>query len=271
MSRKFNWRAFTSLYIILSFIIMAVSGLILFIAPPGRIANWTNLTILGLTKSQWQALHTVFTILFILAAAFHIYFNWRPLMAYLRTRVRETLQIRKEFITSGIVVSLLVVATLTRIPPFSSLMELSEDLSYAWSAPESEPPVPHAELLTIAQLAQQSAKTADKLIQNLYTNSRIQADSSASTLGELAAAHGKSPQELYNLMFTSNSNPPITGGGYGRMTIRELAVEFNIPVEQCLLRLHRQGIETGADVILRELADRIGKHPHDILNIIRDS
>ncbi len=271
MSRKFNWRAFTSLYIILSFIIMAVSGLILFIAPPGRIANWTNLTILGLTKSQWQALHTVFTILFILAAGFHIYFNWRPLMAYLRTRIRETIQIRKEFISSGIVVLLLVIATLTRIPPFSSLMELSEDLSYAWSAPETEPPIPHAELLTIGQLAKQSGKPADKLIQQLYENSGIQADSSAGTLTELAAAYGRSPQELYSLMFTSNSKPTETGGGYGRMTIRQLAEEFNLPLEECLLRLHEQGIDTEADVILRELADRIGKHPHDILNIIRDS
>ena len=83
MEKKFNRRAFISLYIVISFLIMTVSGLILFLAPPGRIANWTDLTIIGLTKSQWQTLHTVFTFLFVIAAAFHIYYNWRLINLFL--------------------------------------------------------------------------------------------------------------------------------------------------------------------------------------------
>ena len=64
MRKKFNWRAFNSLYIVYSFIILSLSGFVLFIAPPGRIANWTNLTILGFTKHEWQAIHIIFTFLF---------------------------------------------------------------------------------------------------------------------------------------------------------------------------------------------------------------
>ena len=64
MRKKFNWRAFNSLYIVYSFIILSLSGFVLFIAPPGRIANWTNLTIMGFTKHEWQAIHIIFTFLF---------------------------------------------------------------------------------------------------------------------------------------------------------------------------------------------------------------
>ena len=200
MTKKFNWRAFTSLYIVISFLIMALSGLILFIAPPGRIANWTNLTILGLTKSQWQALHTVFTFLFILAAAFHIYFNWRPLIAYLRTRVQQTTHIRKELVGSGILVTFLVFLTLMDIPPVSNFMEFSEDLSYAWSAGDTEPPIPHAELLTIEQLAEQTGKSLD-LIKSNFTEKR------QSLLGKeiICSGRARMNKAFANLEFIANN------------------------------------------------------------------
>jgi len=270
MTKKFNWRAFTSLYIVISFLIMALSGLILFIAPPGRIANWTNLTILGLTKSQWQALHTVFTFLFILAAAFHIYFNWRPLIAYLRTRVQQTTHIRKELVGSGILVTFLVFLTLMDIPPVSNFMEFSEDLSYAWSAGDTEPPIPHAELLTIEQLAEQTGKSLD-LIKSNFTEAGIELKSTTITLGEMASAQHISPQELYNMITRSKAPVNLTGGGYGRMTIRTLATKFDIPLEQCLYRLNLKGIEASPDDILRDLADQADMNPHDLLTILKDS
>jgi hypothetical protein len=72
-------------------------------------------------------------------------------------------------------------------------------------------------------------------------------------------------------MFDSYTGEPATGGGYGRMTIRDLALRFDLPVEECLLRLQQSGIKTEPDVILRDLAEQIGKHPHEILTILRDS
>ncbi len=270
MIKKFNWRAFTSLYIVISFLIIGVSGLILFIAPPGRIANWTNLIILGLTKSQWQAIHTVFTFLFILAAAVHIYFNWRPLIAYLRTRAQQTIHIRKELISSGILVCLLVLLTLQDAPPFSNLMKLSEDLSYSWSAPETEPPIPHAELLTIEEIAERTGKPLEKLTENL-NDAGFEISETTMTLSQLASARGISPQELYKTMVKLETAEPLTGTGYGRMTVRAISEKFDIPLDQCLLRLKQKGIETDANMILRDLADRIGMHPHEILTIIRDS
>ena len=100
---KISWRAFTSLYITVSFIIIIISGLILYIAPPGRIAKWAHLPILGLEKDQWQALHTIFTFLFIIASGFHLYFNWKLFMSYLRDKISRSLSLQKELLLSLIV------------------------------------------------------------------------------------------------------------------------------------------------------------------------
>jgi len=94
---KFSWRAFTSLYIILSFIIIIISGIILYIAPPGRIAKWAYISILGLEKAQWQALHTIFTFLFIIANCFHLYFNWNSFLSYLKIRENRFFELGENF------------------------------------------------------------------------------------------------------------------------------------------------------------------------------
>jgi len=54
LSRKgFNWRGFTSLLLAAGFLILAGSGLVLYASPRGRVANWTDWEVLGLTKHEW--------------------------------------------------------------------------------------------------------------------------------------------------------------------------------------------------------------------------
>ena len=48
--KKFNFRALTSLTLLWMFLALLVSGVVLYIAPPGRIAHWTDWALLGLTK-----------------------------------------------------------------------------------------------------------------------------------------------------------------------------------------------------------------------------
>ena len=87
----FYWRAFVTFYVIFSFVVIAASGLVLFLSPPGRVANWSQWSFGALLKSDWQAVHTVFALLFLAAAAFHIYFNWRVILNYIRLKVGEGL------------------------------------------------------------------------------------------------------------------------------------------------------------------------------------
>ncbi|MCK4782139.1 MAG: DUF4405 domain-containing protein, partial [Desulfobacteraceae bacterium] len=57
--KRFNWRGWTTFVVTISFVVDTISGIILYVAPPGRIANWTNWTIWGLNKEEWAAIHTI--------------------------------------------------------------------------------------------------------------------------------------------------------------------------------------------------------------------
>ena len=58
-------RKLTSLTITFSFFIMSYTGIILFIAPKGRVANWTNWELFGLDKTEYTNLHVTFMVLFL--------------------------------------------------------------------------------------------------------------------------------------------------------------------------------------------------------------
>ncbi len=47
--KQFKIRAFTAMMMLLSFVLETISGIVLYIVPPGRVANWTNWKIWGLT------------------------------------------------------------------------------------------------------------------------------------------------------------------------------------------------------------------------------
>ena len=95
-AKPFSWRAFVTFYVVLSFLVIAVTGIVLFITPPGRIANWSDWRLLGFSKSQWQTVHTIFSFIFVVAASFHLFFNWRVILGYMAKRIHEGINKRRE-------------------------------------------------------------------------------------------------------------------------------------------------------------------------------
>ena len=57
----------TSLVMLWSMIMMTYTGIILYIAPHGRVANWTNWELFWWDKHQFAQIHTTFMALFIVA------------------------------------------------------------------------------------------------------------------------------------------------------------------------------------------------------------
>lgn len=82
---RFSFRALTSLVLLWTGLAIVLSGAVLFIAPKGRIANWTGWQVMGLDKEQWAAVHTLMSIAFLLGGLFHLLkFNRRVIWAYAR-------------------------------------------------------------------------------------------------------------------------------------------------------------------------------------------
>jgi len=268
----FYWRAFVTFYVIFSFVVIAASGLVLFISPPGRVANWSQWRFGALTKADWQAVHTVFTLLFLGAVAFHIYFNWRVILNYIRLKVGEGLHRGRELAVASAVGVGVLVLTIVGIPPFSTVMSFGETVKNSWSDPATEPPVPHAELWTVAKFAESTKITVDQAMDNLR-QANMAAPGPDVTLQVLAATYKVTPRQVYLKALgqaKAASVPMAEGGGFGRKTVGQLCQEVNVPIETALERLRQAGFtDATADSNMRQLATQNGKRPIEVAQVIQ--
>ena len=269
---KFSWRALTSLYITLSFLVMIVSGVILYIAPPGRIAKWTFIPILGLEKHQWQALHTIFTFLFIIANGFHLYFNWKPFISYLSNKRKQVFRIRRELLSATIITIGIFYLVLLNAQPFKTITEFGESMKNKWSVDSSEPPVPHAEEMTIGELAKTINKDPGLLISRL--NQQGISANQNSVVKEIAQQCGISPQMVFENMQVQGESKSVHDGakrGYGRMSVIQICKDKNIDLHEALSILKNGGIEATGESTLRELSQNYNIPPIEIVKIIEST
>ena len=134
--KEFHFRAFVSLLTGFSFISLGATGTILYITPPGRVANWTNWTLGGLGKHQWIAVHICFGTLFLIASILHIWLNFTPMMSYFVSKARSASKLRTEWILAIAVCGVVCMGALKPFVPFSSLLDLNEHIKFSWDTPK---------------------------------------------------------------------------------------------------------------------------------------
>jgi len=269
-TKKFHWKVFVSFYVVFSFVALALSGIVLYVAPPGRIANWSVWRMVLLSKAQWQAVHTVVALLFLVAAGFHIYFNWKVLVAYLKSKLHEGLRMKRELATAAAAAVVLLTVTIAGVPPFSTVMDVGEGIKNSWSTAASEPPVPHAELLTIEKLADTVKIPTEKVVATLEKHG-VKMAQPGMTVQQIADQNSLTPQQVYQRIQSEDAKPKVSlaeGGGWGRMTVQQVCEKYSVPVGTGVERLRAAGTEAEAGTMIRELATAQGKAPIDIAKII---
>jgi hypothetical protein len=265
---NFNKKAFFSFLTLFIWLILVVTGIILYFSPPGRIAHWIEWHFLGLTKEGWQAVHTIFSFSFIIVGAFHLYFNWIIFWSYLRSLVQKGIKMRRELIFSSVIIVTLFALVAAELPPFQSVMDLGERLSNSWGNEKTEPPVPHAELLTLQEYADKTERDLADLLKVLR-HSDIQGIDSEKTIKELANINRLSPLELVEKMDSETKRPSVHLAGYGRMTIYEICSALSIEEGKAIEQLNKNKINFDRNEILKSIADRYNIKPIDIVNIIK--
>lgn len=265
---RFRWRAFVTLYVTLSFVLLAASGIVLYVAPPGRVANWSRWTLGGLDRHGWQGVHTVFALLFVLAGAFHLWFNWRTFWFHLRSKLAEGLLARRELALATAAVVAVAGLTLADLPPFGSILDLGDRAKESWSTGGGEPPVPHAELLTLERLAATTQIPLDRVLANLDA-AGVKGAEAGVTVAALASANGLTPQDVWAKLKGGERPKEIpAGGGYGSKTVGEVCAQLGVPLEEGLARLRAKGMEASGGTPMKELAGRHGKRPHDLVEVL---
>ncbi len=272
-------RAFIAFLVTWSFVVLTVTGLILYVVPHGRVANWTFWSLAGLDKDGWADVHILFGAVFILAGIWHLYFNWKPFMNYLAQRARGHWSLKRELVTSLVATVLLTVATLYALPPVSWLLDLNDLAKSAWGrAPGQEPPYARAEATPLPVLAQRLNLDLAEMRAALGQVG-IDASDPAASLESLAQVHGTTPAALFALLprpsqaMAGSQDPQaiearLTGMGIGAKTLADFAGQEAIPLDEAMRRLAVAGIPAQEDETLKHLAERHSTRPIEIAKML---
>ncbi len=140
--KSFYTRGFVSLLMAFSFLGLAISGIVMYIAPPCSVAERIGWTVLALSKDQWASMHQVSALFILVLAIFHLFiYNWKTFMCYVRDRrskrqadrdkeesgtVTANFRMPKELVAALIVAVVMYAGALTFIAPFGWLHDGSE-------------------------------------------------------------------------------------------------------------------------------------------------
>lgn len=275
MKKKFFWKSFVSFSLVWSFLILLISGIVLYIAPPGRVSNWSNWVLFGFSKGGWQAIHTIFSLTFVFLSVFHlIVFNWKVLWFYFVSKTSKGLNKQKELIVSIALIIVVFLGTYFNVQPFKAVMDFSEWTTESWETNGEQAPVPHAELLTIKELSGKYVKMSSDSILLLIREKGLIADSTGQTISKISELNNLTPAKLYSIIFPASHNKSIKTEnkiqlqGLGRKTINDISKELGKNVNDVIEVLRKNNISAIPEDKIKTVAERTGKVPTEIMKII---
>lgn len=256
-------RKTASLTSFITFVCLLITSIVLFIVPQGRIAYWANWKIFYLTKEQWTAVHINLGILFIISICFHIYFNWKAILLYLKNKARELKVFTREFNISLVIVLVFIFGTIADIPFFSTVIDLNDKIKDKAVLTYGEPPYGHAELSTLETFSKRMGFDLNQGI-ILLRNSGYEIKSGTATLKDIAEFNKTSPQNIYLALKkgadadfnqrTYQGSQNSSFSGKGRMSLDETAKELNISSKELAAYLESKGLKFDFSLSLRENA-----------------
>ena len=267
-------RKIASLTALVSFVLEVITSVILYIVPPGRVAYWADWHLWGLSKTEWGAMHINLGVLFLLAISFHIYYNWKPITAYLKSKAKQVKIFTREFNVALILSILFISGTYFEIPPLSWIIELEETVKDSGAKKYGEPPYGHAELSSLktftSRMGLDLAESKERL-----ARAGIKFESHKQTIQEIAKLNDLPAQQIY-LTMKPIEQGPVTAGlpdapkpGLGRITLSDLCREYQINLSELLKVLEAKKIKASGDMKIREIAEQNELTPIDLYEIIR--
>ena len=267
-------RPFVSWVITWSFLVMTWTGIVLFIVPKGRVANWIEWELMGLSKDDYAALHVTFMVLFVVGVIVHIVLNWKLLVHYLKNCQRDAGTGPKILISSFLISLVVAWGTLAGVAPFSSFLDWQEEIKASWEDPKTQAPYGHAELSTLDALASKMGWDKDSAIAALK-EAGFTLTSPHATVDELAKENDTTPQAIFDalskkLQTTQDSNQAVASkGGYGKLSLIEAAKKEGFDVQKAIEFLHVKGIEATPDSPLKPIAQSLGVGPSELVEMLK--
>ncbi len=283
-TKPFAMRSFVTFMVTWSFLAVVVTGVVLFVVPQGRIANWVEWRLLGLTKESWTNIHNAFAFIFIVAGALHLFpYNWKQWKSYLAKRAGNRLDLRrpkKEFVLSVAAGVAILAAAVGEWRPVRYLFDAGALAKDSWVvSAELAAPYGHAEESSLAAFAKRQNIDLDEAMEALRRSGFAVADGSES-LGRIGAAAHTSAMAVYAVLKPLEKRPAgpaqasytaeqveqqFEGTGVGRKTVAEMCGTAGVDLAMALERLAARGFASAPDQTLKSIADAARVTPTDVL------
>ena len=272
-------RKITSLTAFLAFVLMILTSIILFVVPQGRVAYWADWRLWGLTKTEWGNIHINLGLLFLITLGLHLYYNWKPLISYLKNKVRQIKVFTAEFNFALLITIIFVVGTYFLIPPFSLIMSLNEHFKDTGAEKYGEPPYGHAELSSLKTFTKKMnldlAKSMELLNEAGYT-----VEKSETALEAIGRQYKVPPQIIYETikpaLIAAAQNvesgaflPESPPSGTGTLTLADFCTQFTLNMKLVLRELKKQDIEASEELTLKQIAAKNDTNPMDLYERIK--
>ena len=205
MKNKFSWQSFISIGLLLSFLIMLISGIILYIAPEGSLSRWIGWEVFNLTKSQWEQQHTIFSFLFVIFSVFHIFMiNWSLLFSYFALEKKKLINIKELFI-AFIITIIVFIGTYFNFSPFKNVINLGNKVSESYSVNANIPGIPDAEKLSVKEFSDKVFNISLQELEMILEENNLNLINKDISVNEFCKKNKITPQEFYLLLKTNIS------------------------------------------------------------------
>jgi len=270
-------RKITSLTLLISFLLLILTSLVLFVVPEGRVAYWSDWRWLGLTKTQWGDIHTNSGFLFLFAGLLHLFYNWHPILSYLKNRAKKVQLFAPGMIIALIINLIFVAGTLLELPPFQSILNFGYSFKEAASIKYGEPPYGHAELSSLRLFAKRTDMDLEAM-QEALRQANITFTGPDQTILAIAKANDQTPKVIFDTMRPATSvngaeetMPEQPVAGIGRKSLHALCVQYSLNQEQVLAALKAKNIVATPDQSLKEVAAANGLDPQAVYTFIYET
>jgi len=269
-----NIRKTASLTALVSFVLEMLTSVILYIVPQGRVAYWSDWRLWGLSKTQWGSLHVNLGVLFLIAICLHTFYNWGPIVAYLKNRAAKLRIITTDFTIALILCLAFTLGTYLELPPFSTIIQIGDQIKEAGAKKYGEPPYGHAELSSLVTFNKKVALDLDSSLTRLAKAKILVTDPSQS-IAEIAKMNNLSPKALYEAMLPPAqpgqikglpSNPP---GGFGQRPLADICREYDLNVEAVRSGFASHNITASETMTIKDIASANNTSPMDIFELLK--
>ena len=266
----------TSLTALMSFILLLLTSIILYMTPHGRVAYWSNWKLLGLSKTEWGNIHITTGVLFLLAIFLHIYYNWKPILLYLKNKSRQLKVFTKEFNIALILTLLVALGTYFETPPVFWVIDAADAIKNSASLKYGEPPYGHAELSTLTAFGLKMQLDPKDSMARLKANG-FSVDNAGQTISDIAALNQTTPQQIYLAMRPPEKKnagvptlPDSPPPGFGNQSLETICTHYQLNTKSILDALTEKNIIADPGMSIRNIAEQNNISPFDVYLVIQE-